>query len=84
MLFKLNVGKLLASLGTPSQIKARCEAVGLEPPTVKGIQKWREKNSISSQWLTMLVMLPTYETGPKKGTPMDIRNFIEREQEANA
>lgn len=76
-MFVFDIGAILKAIGTPSEIRRKLEALGVNPlPSTKTIQKWRERNSLPSDWLAKVMMIPTLE----RRSILDVRQYITREQ----
>lgn len=71
---ELMVKELITALGPfPRDISAKLQANGLPPVTPKGVEKWSERDSISTDRLLDLLLL-----GRAMKTPINIMKFIRK------
>lgn len=54
---------LKENFGTIEGVRAYVAAKDLAPPNAKAVEKWFQRNSIPSNWLTMLLRLKERDTG---------------------
>lgn len=52
-----------STFGTPDRVVAAFGAYGLVSPTLCAVEKWKQRNSVPTNWLVKLLVLAELEAG---------------------